>query len=154
MKKQIVGALAFLGWSFVASACGLISGVSDDYTYERADGAADAFAADSPFLADATTSDAGLDAATCPGAIPLDDSVSAKCHACFVATCCSAATRCNDNPSATARCNSFMACLGTCKESELACRTGCLTKFGDGGASQLTKCTTGDCPVKACAAPP
>ena len=95
MKKQIAGALAFLGWSFLASACGLISGVSDDYTYERADAAGDALPSDA--AADSRVGDASPDAApACSGAIPLAPEVAPQCHACFVANCCDAAIRCND----------------------------------------------------------
>jgi hypothetical protein len=155
MKKQIAGALAFLGWSFLASACGLISGVSDDYTYERADGAADAVAVDSSLPSDAAAEarvgDAGPDGASlCPGAIPLGDGVSPKCHACFVANCCLEATRCNESTQAATRCNDYMKCLGNCKPPEVACRTTCQTKFAGGGVNQLTACR-GECPATACA---
>ena len=150
MKKQIAGALAFLGWSFLASACGLISGVSDDYTYERADGAADAFAVvDSALSSDATT-DARVGDAGCPGALPLAPGVLPKCHACFVANCCVEATRCNESTQAVTRCNDYMKCLGSCKPAESACRATCQTKFGGGGVNQLTVCR-GECPAMACA---
>jgi hypothetical protein len=159
MKKQIAGALAVLGWSFLASACGLISGVSDDYTFERADAADASATPDGALLVDATTSDArvgdaGPDGpAVCSGAIPLADGVSPKCHGCFVANCCAETTRCADTAQATTRCNDYMKCLGGCKPPEAACRTTCQTKFG-GALNQLAACRSGDCAALACAAPP
>jgi len=152
MKKQIAGALAFLGWSFMASACGLISGVSDDYTYERADAAADALPSDAS--ADSRVGDASPDAApACLGAIPRSPEVAPQCHACFVANCCDAATRCNGSPEAITRCNDYMKCLGGCRPTAASCRLGCDSKLGGGALNQLTTCR-GDCPATACAARP
>ena len=170
MKKQIVGALAFLGWSFLASACGLISGVSDDYTYERAgaDGGADAISAtdstvdSQPPPNDAQIGDArpeaGNDAAlVCAGAFRQPTGIADVCYACVLKNCCVEAQRCAMTTASTDQCGTYLKCLGNCKPGTGGggdtCRLQC-TLGRDGGppVGPLASCQF--CKTPECAGPP
>ena len=144
MKKQIVGALACLGWSFMASACGLISGVSDDYTYERADGAADAISVtdstrpsrpdprnpNDAQLVDARSPEAGPDAALgCARPFAQPTGIADGCYSCILKNCCNEAQRCGLTSASTEQCGAYLRCLSMCKpgagSGAEACRLNC-----------------------------
>ena len=156
MKKQIVGALAFLGWSFLASACGLISGVSDDYTYERADAAADAVSVtDSTVdsqpppndaqLVDARSPEAGPDAALgCARPFAQPTGIADGCYSCILKNCCNEAQKCAGSTASTEQCGAYLRCLFMCKpgagSGAEACRlncTLCLLYTSDAAESDL-----------------
>lgn len=143
--------------ALVSSACGLISGVSDDYTY---DGGKDSDSAlvdgsvttDSSIVPDSSSPDAGqvdagADAGVCPGAIVKPDGVNERCQNCALATCCSAMKACNANPDEARKCADYLRCVEGCSSTavgepcRLKCRTDASMSMGT-AVVQLAQCAT------------
>jgi len=153
VDKRLVFSL-LLGLS--ASACGIVSGLSDDYTFER-DAEADAelpseAAAPSdaatqdgatprdarPPVQDGATEDAGCAVTSAP------PDVSLACATCLTTKCCAQIRACS-LPAVGQRCNDYLKCVDGCARSNDACYTNCRNTIGgvaDAPARALDSCAT------------
>lgn len=124
-----------------SSACGLISGVSDDYTYDGGTDAAAVDAAavdgavklDASLTPDASSPDSGpVEAGVCPGALPKASNVSERCQSCMVMSCCSQMQRCTNAAADTVKCSDFLKCIDSCAQAVVGdpCRIDCAGKAG------------------------
>ncbi len=157
MDKRFFVALTLS--ALVSSACGLISGVSDDYTY---DGGADSSApvtdaalldgsvtTDSAVLPDSSSPDAarvdgGMDAGLCPGSISKPSGVSEKCALCVLTNCCSELQACN-KVMGDQSCADYLKCVDNCAPSVVgdACRLTCRQNAKDSSvAAKLDACAS------------
>ncbi|NOU33742.1 MAG: hypothetical protein HOO96_38095 [Polyangiaceae bacterium] len=110
--------------------CGLITGVSKDYTYDLeagVDGAADGSSKD------AST---GPDGAACKD-VRLTG-VGPTCLSCTSQGCCSQLLTCIQDSS----CGNFLKCLENCKPAEASCRNQCERDFARAAAA-IGSCVTG-----------
>ena len=158
MDKRFFVALSLA--ALVTSACGLISGVSDDYTY---DGGADSSAtgtdaalvdgsvsSDSSVLPDTSSPDAarvdaGVDAGVCPGSISKPTGVSEKCAVCMLTNCCSELQACNKSPADAQSCADYLKCVDNCAASVVGdpCRLACRQNTKDSSvATKLDSCAS------------
>lgn len=125
-----------------SSACGLISGVSDDYTYDAGtDSSAAVDAAvvdgavklDGSVTVDAAPPDSGqVDAGICPGSLPKASNVSERCQSCMLTSCCTQMQRCANAAPDTVKCTDFLKCIDSCAQAVVGdpCRVDCATKAG------------------------
>lgn len=110
--------------------CGLITGVSKDYTYDLEAGA-DGSAADG-----SNSKDAGADVAACKDV--RISGVGATCLSCTSQGCCGQLLTCIQDSS----CGNFLKCLENCKPAEVSCRNQCVTQFPR-AAPSIESCVTG-----------
>ncbi len=112
--------------------CGLITGVSKDYTYDLEAGA-DGAAADG-----SSSKDAGpaTDANACKDV--RISGVGATCLSCTSQGCCGQLLTCIQDSS----CGNFLKCLENCKPAEVSCRNQCVTQFPR-AAPSIESCVTG-----------
>ncbi len=158
------------------SACGLVSGVSNDFTFDEpadgasasTDGAPDAPApgpdgapaadANVPKVdasaPDASAPDAaGNDAAgaTCVNALARPGSVTPACFQCFFERCCSALQLCQQQDEA--KCGDYLKCAEACEAGALGegCRTSCASRATGTAPAGLVTCgRTARCVPEVC----
>ena len=168
MTKRIFMAVAV---GVTVSACGLVSGVSNDFTFDgladgspvSADGQSDAPgsrpdgapAADANVpQVDATAPDAtGSDAAgaRCVNALARPGGVTLACFQCFFERCCSALQLCQQQDAV--RCGDYLKCAETCEAGTLGetCRTGCSSRATGTAPAGLVTCgRTAKCVPEVC----
>ncbi len=110
--------------------CGLITGVSKDYTYDLeagVDGAADGSSKDAS---------AAPDGAACKDV--RISGVGATCLSCTSQGCCSQLLSCIQDPG----CGTFLKCLENCKPGEPSCRNQCAAQ-SPRAAPTIESCVTG-----------
>jgi hypothetical protein len=158
MDKRFFVALSLAG--LVSTACGLISGVSDDYTYDAgADSSATGTDAslvdgsvttDSSVLPDSSSPDAArvdasADAGLCPGSISKPSGVSEKCALCMLTNCCTELQACNKTQADIQSCSDYLKCVDSCAPSVVgdACRLACRQNTKDSSvATKLDACAS------------
>lgn len=154
MNKRIFVAISV---ALASSACGLISGVSDDYTF---DASADGSVVPPPLVDGAPNP--GLDSSKPPGVDASPDAspppgldagrdasppvcnspvsmgqVPSACYDCFTANCCDKLQKCTAGDLAT-KCTAYMQCISKCKRLVVGdpCRLACANDLG--GAAEPT----------------
>lgn len=111
--------------------CGLITGVSKDYTYDLeagTDGAADG--------SGGKDASPGVDAATCKDV--RVSGVGAACLSCASQGCCNQLLACAQDSS----CGTFLKCLENCKAADVPCRNQC-ERESPRAAGAIGSCVTG-----------
>jgi hypothetical protein len=165
MDKRFFVALSLAG--LVSTACGLISGVSDDYTYDAgADSSATGTDAslvdgsvttDSSVLPDSSSPDAArvdasVDAGLCPNSIAKPQGVSEKCAVCMATSCCAELQACTKTPNDAQKCADYLKCVDSCGTLDVTCRAQCRSNAKDSTvATKLDECgstPTGCVPAK------
>lgn len=147
IDKRIFVAVSF---GLATSACGLVTGLSQDYTFDRDDASADGSATPTPDSApgvdatapDAAKIDAGRDAAlACPNAPARPDKVKPACYDCVLESCCSQVRACASNVTG---CTEYLVCVDDCGQGlgGDACRARCGTNATAEGSRALALCTT------------
>jgi len=143
------------------AACGQVTGLSDDYTYDLEGGAAtgDGGAADGA-TTDATTGDGATDAgADATNKCSTNQTVKAAqklqnyngtqlCKTCLAGSCCNDVDTC----SANSDCNHVFSCKLDCTEKSLSERSQCFKSctVSGGGTGPVYQSTIGACAPAAC----
>lgn len=150
IDKRIVVAVSF---GLATSACGLVTGLSQDYTFDRDDASADGSAStdgattadatppdgatvDAGPSRDATVTDASRDGGVCANTT-VPSGVDAECYSCLAAQCCPQLIACN---ASSGGCTKYVQCIEQCGKQNVSCYDGCKPAQGELVANRLATC--------------